>query len=89
MVRNPAASPAATAVPSIGLASAEHSAVPIRAAVIHFMSRPMETGETTLKDTALMLVARQRRVGGVLDRPRQAVIVDPASDRPLLAEEAW
>uniref|UniRef100_UPI00396C4F02 ABC transporter substrate-binding protein n=1 Tax=Paracoccus sp. TaxID=267 RepID=UPI00396C4F02 len=38
--------------------------------------------------TVLMLVEQQNAKGGVLGRPLEAVVVDPASDWPLFAEKA-
>ncbi|MEO1019219.1 MAG: urea ABC transporter substrate-binding protein, partial [Pseudomonadota bacterium] len=42
----------------------------------------------TLKDVMLMLIEEQNAKGGVLGRPLEAVVVDPASDWPLFAEKA-
>ena len=41
-----------------------------------------------LKDTVLMMVDEQNAKGGLLGRPVEAVVVDPASDWPLFAERA-
>jgi len=59
---------------------------PIKVGVLHSLSGTMAISETTLKDTVLMLVDEQNAKGGVLGRPLQAVVVDPASDWPLFAE---
>ena len=48
----------------------------------------MAISETTLKDTILMMVEAQNAQGGLLGRPVEAVVVDPASDWPLFAERA-
>ena len=48
----------------------------------------MAISETTLKDVMLMLIAQQNASGGVLGRPLEAVVVDPASNWPLFAEKA-
>ena len=48
----------------------------------------MAISETTLRDTILMLVADLNARGGLLGRPVEAVVVDPASDWPLFAEKA-
>ena len=61
---------------------------PIRIGVLHSLSGTMAISETTLKDTVLMMVAQQNAKGGVLGRPLEAVVVDPASDWPLFAEKA-
>ncbi|WP_439107626.1 urea ABC transporter substrate-binding protein [Congregibacter sp.] len=61
---------------------------PIRVGVLHSLSGTMAISETTLKDTVLMLVEQQNAKGGLLGRPLEAVVVDPASDWPLFAEKA-
>jgi urea transport system substrate-binding protein len=60
----------------------------IRVGVLHSLSGTMAISETTLKDTVLMLVEQQNAAGGLLGRPLEAVVVDPASDWPLFAEKA-
>ncbi|WP_022707230.1 urea ABC transporter substrate-binding protein [Paracoccus zeaxanthinifaciens] len=61
---------------------------PIKIGVLHSLSGTMAISETTLKDTVLMMVEQQNEKGGVLGRPLEAVVVDPASDWPLFAEKA-
>jgi len=61
---------------------------PIRIGVLHSLSGTMAISETTLKDTLLMLVEAQNARGGLLGRRLEAVVVDPASDWPLFAEQA-
>jgi len=61
---------------------------PIKVGVLHSLSGTMAISETTLKDTMLMLVEQQNENGGLLGRPLEAVVVDPASDWPLFAEKA-
>ncbi|WP_370463816.1 urea ABC transporter substrate-binding protein [Paracoccus acridae] len=61
---------------------------PIKIGVLHSLSGTMAISETTLKDTVLMMVERQNAKGGLLGRPLEAVVVDPASDWPLFAEKA-
>lgn len=61
---------------------------PIKVGVLHSLSGTMAISETTLKDTVLMMVERQNAKGGLLGRPLEAVVVDPASDWPLFAEKA-
>jgi urea transport system substrate-binding protein len=61
---------------------------PIKVGVLHSLSGTMAISETTLKDTILMLVDDLNKKGGLLGRPVQAVVVDPASDWPLFAEKA-
>ena len=61
---------------------------PIRVGVLHSLSGTMAISETTLKDTVLMMVEELNASGGLLGRPVEAVVVDPASDWPLFAEKA-
>lgn len=61
---------------------------PIKIGVLHSLSGTMAISETTLKDTMLMLIEEQNKKGGILGRPIEAVVVDPASDWPLFAEKA-
>ncbi|GBQ32045.1 urea ABC transporter substrate-binding protein [Gluconacetobacter azotocaptans] len=70
------------------LRAAPPSGEPIRIGVLHSLSGTMAISETTLKDVILMLVELQNRKGGVLGRPLEAVVVDPASNWPLFAEKA-
>ena len=58
---------------------------PIKIGVLHSLSGTMAISETTLKDTMLMLIEEQNKKGGILGRPVEAVVVDPASDWPLFA----
>jgi urea transport system substrate-binding protein len=60
---------------------------PIKIGVLHSLSGTMAISETTLKDTMLMLIEEQNKKGGILGRPIEAVVVDPASDWPLFAEK--
>ncbi|MCW5696285.1 MAG: urea ABC transporter substrate-binding protein [Bauldia sp.] len=60
---------------------------PIRVGVLHSLSGTMAISETTLKDVMLMLIEQQNAAGGVLGRPLEPVVVDPASDWPLFAEQ--
>lgn len=68
-----------------GVAAAQE---PIKIGVLHSLSGTMAISETTLKDVMLMLIEEQNKKGGVLGRPLEAVVVDPASDWPLFAEKA-
>ncbi len=60
----------------------------IKIGILHALSGTMAISETTLKDTMLMLIARQNARGGVLGRQLEAVVVDPAVKWPLFAEKA-
>ncbi|MFN4263413.1 MAG: urea ABC transporter substrate-binding protein [Thioalkalivibrionaceae bacterium] len=83
------ASVAASLAVALGLAFNPLSAQqgePIKVGVLHSLSGTMAISETTLKDTMLMLIEQQNAAGGLLGRPLEAVVVDPASDWPRFAE---
>ena len=61
---------------------------PIKVGVLHSLSGTMAISETTLNDTMLMLIEQQNAKGGVVGRMLKAVVVDPASNRPLFSEKA-
>jgi urea transport system substrate-binding protein len=61
---------------------------PIRIGVLHSLSGTMAISETALKDSLLMFVDEQNKRGGLLGRPLQAVVLDPASNWPFYAEKA-
>ena len=77
---------AALLIASCGAASAAEE--PIKVGVLHSLSGTMAISETTLKDTVLMMIDEQNAEGGLLGRPLEAVVVDPASNWPLFAEKA-
>ena len=64
------------------------AAEPIKIGILHSLSGTMAISETTLKDVMLMLIDEQNAKGGVLGRPLEPVVVDPASNWPLFAEKA-
>nr|BAT27852.1 ABC transporter periplasmic solute-binding protein [Aureimonas frigidaquae] len=66
--------------------AAAPSGEPIKVGVLHSLSGTMAISETTLKDAMLMLIDEQNKKGGLLGRPLEAVVVDPASDWPRFAE---
>jgi urea transport system substrate-binding protein len=70
------------------VAATPASGEPIKVGILHSLSGTMAISETTLKDVMLMLIAEQNANGGVLGRPLQPVVVDPASNWPLFAEKA-
>jgi urea transport system substrate-binding protein len=79
----------ATALAGASLvASPLRAAEPIKVGILHSLSGTMAISETTLKDVMLMLIEEQNAKGGVLGRPLEAVVVDPASNWPLFAEKA-
>ena len=67
---------------------AARAAEPIKIGILHSLSGTMAISETVLKDLMLMMVAEQNAKGGLLGRPIEAVVVDPASNWPLFAEKA-
>src|ERR1700712_1433608 len=82
---------AATAGLVLGLASftnAKAADDTIKVGVLHSLSGTMAISETTLKDTILFLIDEQNKKGGALGKKLERVVVDPASNWPLLAEKA-
>jgi urea transport system substrate-binding protein len=61
---------------------------PIKVGILHSLSGTMAISETALKDTALMTIDQINAKGGVMGRPLEGVVVDPASNWPLFAEKA-
>ena len=76
----------------MGVAATLQSAIAqedtIKVGVLHSLSGTMAISETTLKDVMLMLIEQQNEKGGLLGKKLEAVVVDPASDWPLVAEKA-
>ena len=70
------------------IASLNLKADTIKVGVLHSLSGTMAISETTLKDTVLMLIDKQNKLGGLLGKKIEAVVVDPASNWPLFAEKA-
>jgi urea transport system substrate-binding protein len=76
---------AATLPASIEAFGAKES---IKVGVLHSLSGTMAISETALKNTALMTFEEINAKGGVMGRPLEPVVVDPASNWPLFAEKA-
>src|SRR5215469_1780820 len=72
----------------VPFAHADTGSGPIKVGILHSLSGTMAISETSLKDTALMTIADINKSGGVMGRPIQPVVVDPASNWPLFAEKA-
>ena len=72
----------------VGAVRPLRAAEPIKVGILHSLSGTMAISETTLKDVMLMLITEQNAKGGVLGRPIEPVVVDPASNWPLFAEKA-
>jgi branched-chain amino acid transport system substrate-binding protein/urea transport system substrate-binding protein len=88
-LRTAAALPLAGAIAGPGgLRPARAAGEPIKIGVLHSLSGTMAISETILKDLMLMQVADLNAQGGLLGRPIQPVVVDPASNWPLFAEKA-
>jgi urea transport system substrate-binding protein len=79
---------AAAALVSGATAEAAKAEETIKVGVLHSLSGTMAISETTLKDVMLMLVEEQNKKGGLLGKKLEAVVVDPASNWPLVAEKA-
>src|SRR3954454_1062633 len=60
----------------------------IKVGILHSLSGTMAISESVLKDTVLMLIADQNKKGGLLGRKLEPIIIDPASDWDLFANEA-
>jgi urea transport system substrate-binding protein len=69
-------------------AHAAHAADTIKVGILHSLTGTMAISETALKETALMTIAQINAKGGVLGKPLEAVVVDPASDWPLFAKKS-
>jgi urea transport system substrate-binding protein len=69
-------------------AFAAGGAEPIKLGLLFSQSGTMANGESLLKDTALMTIDQINAKGGVMGRPLQGVVVDPASDWPMYAQLA-
>ena len=67
---------------------AVQAAESIKVGILHSLSGTMAISETSLKDVALMAIEEINEAGGLLGRPVEPVVVDPASDWPLFAEKA-
>jgi urea transport system substrate-binding protein len=79
----------AAALSASGITAAfGQSKTPIKVGILHSLSGTMAISETALKETALMTIADINAKGGVMGRPLEPVVVDPASNWPLFAEKA-
>lgn len=66
----------------------EATVEPIKIGVLHSLTGTMAISETSLRDVVLMAVDEINAKGGVLGRPIEPVVVDPASDWPLFKTKA-
>src|SRR5437868_9182804 len=60
----------------------------IKVGVLHSLSGTMAISETVLKDVTLMAIDEINAKGGVMGKKLEVVVVDPASNWPLVAEKA-
>ena len=68
----------------------EHAwaAEPIKVGILHSLSGTMAISETPIKEVVLMAIDEINKSGGVLGRPVEPVIEDPASNWDLFAEKS-
>src|ERR671923_1369332 len=64
------------------------AAEPIKVGVLHSLSGTMAISETPIKAVVLMAIDEINKAGGVLGRPVEPVIEDPASNWDLFAEKS-
>ncbi len=69
-------------------AQAAKDTSPIKIGVLHSLSGTMAISETSIKDVMMMAVEEINAKGGVLGRPLEPVVEDPASNWDLFAEKA-
>ena len=61
---------------------------PIKIGILHSLSGTMAISETSIKDVMMMAVEEINAAGGVLGRPLEPIVEDPASNWDLFAEKA-
>src|ERR671922_2560821 len=64
------------------------AAEPIKVGILHSLSGTMAISETPIKEVVLMAIDELNKAGGVLGRPVEPVIEDPASNWDLFAEKS-
>src|ERR1700752_1571081 len=64
------------------------AAEPIKVGILHSLSGTMAISETPIKEVVLMAIDEINKGGGVLGRPVEPVIEDPASNWDLFAEKS-
>jgi urea transport system substrate-binding protein len=64
------------------------AAEPIKVGILHSLSGTMAISETPIKEVVLMAIDEINKTGGVLGRPVEPVIEDPASNWDLFAEKS-
>jgi urea transport system substrate-binding protein len=61
---------------------------PIKVGILHSLSGTMAISETPIKEVVLMAIDEINKAGGVIGRPVEPVIEDPASNWDLFAEKS-
>lgn len=74
-------------VMAMGLSFQAYAADTIKVGIMHSLSGTMAISETPLKDVALMAIDDINAKGGVLGKKLEPVVVDPASNWPLVRRE--
>src|SRR5919109_1298509 len=64
------------------------AAEPVKVGILHSLSGTMAISETPIKEVVLMAIDEINKAGGVLGRPVEPVIEDPASNWDLFAEKS-
>ena len=71
-------------VVAMGVSFGVQAAETIKVGIMHSLSGTMAISETPLKDVALMTIDEINAKGGVLGKKLEPVVVDPASNWPLV-----
>jgi len=70
------------------VSSCTTSVEPVEVGILHSLTGTMAISETSLRDVVQMAIDEINATGGVLGRPVETVVVDPASNWDLFAEKA-
>ncbi len=79
---------AVTTLTLITLAGCTEAVEPVKVGVLHSLTGTMAISETSLRDVVLMAIDEINAAGGVLGKPIEPVVVDPASNWDLFAEKS-
>ena len=79
---------AATILTLTTLAGCAEAVEPVKVGVLHSLTGTMAISETSLRDVVLMAIDEINAAGGVLGKPIEPVVVDPASNWDLFAEKS-
>ena len=75
-------------IAAMGMTWTVQAAETIKVGILHSLSGTMAISETSLKDMALMTIDEINAKGGVNGKMLDPVVVDPASNWPLFAENS-